>query len=60
MFALGKKQGNDQNFDPSLLPYKWWLIFKGMEQKIQKKKNQKGRIKKTEIYNLGTILTQEE
>ena len=26
-------QGNHQNFDPSLLAYKYWLMFMGIEQK---------------------------
>ena len=39
--------GNHQNFDPSFLFYKLWMIFMGMKQK----KIQNGRLKKTEIFN---------
>ena len=46
-------QGNHQNFDPSIIPYKFGLILMGMKQKIKnklknklKKKNQNGRLKK--------------
>ena len=40
-------QGNHQNFKISLLYYKFGLISIGMKQK----KNQNGRLKKTEIFN---------
>ena len=39
-------QARHRNFHPSVLPYKFGLIFMGM-----KKKNQNGRLKKTEFFN---------
>ena len=45
LFCAGN-QSNHQNFDPSLVSYKCWLIFIGMKQK-----NQNSWLKKTEIFN---------
>ena len=39
-------QGKHQNFDPSILPYKFGLIFMGMKQKKSKWLTQK-----TEFFN---------
>ena len=45
----------DQNFDPSLLTNKLWLVFVGMKQKkkFYEKKIQNGRLKKTEFFNFA-------
>ena len=51
-----RNQGNHQNFDPSLLSYKCWLIFIGMKQKkIQKKfkKNSKWPSQKNWDFQLS-------
>jgi hypothetical protein len=51
-------QGNHQNFDPSILPYKFGLIFKGMKQKkcfFFEKKIQNGRLKKNEIFKIANF-----
>jgi hypothetical protein len=45
-------QGNHQNFEKSLLSYKYGLIFIGIMQNFfLKKKNQNGRLKKNAIFN---------
>ena len=48
---LAENQGNHQNFDPSLLTNKLWLVFMGMKQKklLFKEKFQNGRLKRNEI-----------
>ena len=43
-------QGKRQNFDPSILPYKFGLILMGMKQKNLKKKIQNGRFFKMAIF----------
>ena len=46
-------QGKHQNFDPSILPYKFGLIFMGMKQKIFfffRKKNSKWPTQKKLIF----------
>ena len=46
-------QGKHQNFDPSILPYKFGLIFKGMKQKkiiFFRKKNSKWPTQKKLIF----------
>ena len=46
-------QGNHQNFIPSLVCHKLWLIWIGMKGKkifFEKKKNQIGQLKKTQIF----------
>ena len=51
---FSENQGKHQNFDPSILPYKFGLILMGMKQKknfFLKKKIQNGRLKKTEFFN---------
>ena len=45
LFCAGN-QSNHQKLNPFLLTYKCWLIFMGMKQK----KNQNGRLKKTEFF----------
>ena len=56
-------QGKHQNFDPSILPYKFGLIFMGMKQKKkniffeEKKKSkwpifQNGRFSKSPIFEI--------
>ena len=55
LFGAGN-QGNHQDFKKSFQSYKCGLIFIGMKQKqkkifLKKKKNQNGRLKKTEIFN---------
>ena len=47
-------QGNQQNFNPSLLPKKLRLIFIGMKQK---KKNQNSRLKKNENFKTASFQT---
>ena len=47
--VFGWKPENHQNFDPSLLHKKLWLIFMGMKQK-----NPNGRLKKTEFFKTAT------
>ena len=40
--------------NPSILPYKFGLIFMGMKQKKKiEKKNQNGRLKKTEFFKIA-------
>ena len=50
-------QGKHQNFDPSILPYKFGLIFMGMKQKknffFRKKKNQNGQLKKSSFFKIA-------
>ena len=47
MTKWAENQVNHQNFDPSLLPKKLWLLFMGMKQKKKlKKRIQNGRLKK--------------
>ena len=49
-------QGKRQNFDPSILPHKFGLIFIGLKQKkffFLEKKVQNGRLKKTEIFKIA-------
>ena len=49
-------QGKHQNFDPSILPYKFGLIFMRMKQKqffFFGKKIQNGRLKKTVIFKIA-------
>ena len=51
---LAENQGNHENFVPSLVSPKLWLIWKNLKQKknfFWKKKNQNGRLKKTEFFN---------
>ena len=44
-------QGDHQNFNPSLLPKKLWLIFMGVKQKkILHFFSQNGRLKKTDFF----------
>ena len=46
----------DQNFDPSLLTNKLWLIFMGKKQKnffFLKKKIQNGRLKKSAFFKIA-------
>ena len=46
-------QGKHQNFDPSILPYKFGLIFMGMKQKLFfffLKKIQNARLKKKKDF----------
>ena len=45
---LAGNQSNHQNLVPSMQTYIFWLIFMGMKQR---KKNQNGRLKKTEFFN---------
>ena len=45
-YSFAINQGNQRNFDPSLLHCKCRLIFMGMKQKIPNR-----RLKKTEIFN---------
>ena len=46
MTKWAENQVNHQNFDPSLLPKKLWLLFMGMKQKKKlKKRIQNGRLK---------------
>ena len=45
----------DQNFDPSLLTSKLWLVFMGKKQKknfFSEKKIQNGRLKKTTFFKI--------
>jgi hypothetical protein len=44
-------QGKHQNFNPSIVPYKFGLIFMGMQQKIQN-----GRLKKKLRFSKSPIL----
>ena len=49
-------QGKHQNFDPSILPYKFGLILMGMKQKKKfflKKKIQNGRLKKMTFFKIA-------
>ena len=57
LFGTGN-QGNNQNFDLSLLSNKCWLIFIGMKQIFFLKKKSKWPIKKTEIFNSLNIFSQ--
>ena len=41
-------QGKHQNFDPTILPYKFGLIFMGMKQK-----NSKWPTQKTEFFKIA-------
>ena len=46
-------QGKHQNFDPSILPYKFGLILMGMKQKKKKKiqkKNSKWPTQKNDVF----------
>ena len=46
----------DQNFEPSLLTNKLWLIFMGKKQKknfFLEKKNQNGRLKKSAFFKIA-------
>jgi hypothetical protein len=57
MFAHGKNsaagnQGNNQNFDPSLLTNKLCLVFMGMKQKIKMANSKKGHFSKSPILNI--------
>ena len=48
-------QGKHQNFNPSILPYKFGLISMGMKQKkyfFFEKKNQNGRLKKSSFFKI--------
>ena len=49
-------QGKHQNFDPSILLYKFGLILMGMKQKknfFLKKKIQNGRLKKMMFFKIA-------
>ena len=54
---LAENQSNHQNFDPYLLPKKFWLIFIGMKQKTKtkieiEKNNLKWPTQKTDFFRL--------
>ena len=53
-----ENQGNHQNFEKSLLSYKFWLIFIGMKQKnfFFEKKNSKWPTKKKLRFSTPPIL----
>ena len=51
------KQGRHQIFDPSILPYKFGLIFIRMKQKKEEKKIQNGRFFKMAVFQ-SILLTQ--
>ena len=51
---LAEKQGNYQNLDPSMLTYKFWLIFMGMKQK--QKKVEKKKIKMADSQKLSVSI----
>ena len=48
-------QGKHPNFDPSILPYKFGLIFMGIKKKKKKfeKKIQNGRLKKSSFFKIA-------
>ena len=50
-------QGNHENFDPSLVLKKLWLIFMEMKQKKIEQKNSKWPIQKTEIFKTTNFQT---
>ena len=56
---FSRNQGKRQNFDPSILPYKFKLIFMGMKQKkifFFRKKNSKWPTQKKLIFQNGQFL----
>ena len=52
MWFLAGNHGNHQNFDPSLLNNKLWLVFIGMKQKNQNGRHKKQRFSKWPNLNM--------
>ena len=53
---FGKNQGKRRKFDPSILPYKFGLMFMKKKKKsffFEQNKNQNDRLKKNEIFKIA-------